>query len=301
MILELMYIVAGLIALITGIYAYLDEKHPKRVGTAAFWIIFGVIFIFGPYMNPALVGGLLFVMGGLTVTKQVSFGTQVNASDEYREKKSAIIGNKIFIPALSIGVVAFSVAQFTDLGGLAGLGIGALAALILTMIYTKEEVKYIPYDSSRLLQQMGAAVILPQLLGALGALFAKAGVGDVVAQIMGGIVPEGNKLVGVIIYCVAMALFTMVMGNAFAAFAVITAGIGIPFVIGAGGNPAVVGLLGLTSGYCGTLMTPMAANFNIVSATILEMKDKNGVMKAQLPVSILMLISQIALMYFMAF
>ena len=240
-------------------------------------------------------------MGGLTVTKQVSFGTQVNASDEYREKKSAIIGNKIFIPALSIGVVAFSVAQFTDLGGLAGLGIGALAALILTMIYTKEEVKYIPYDSSRLLQQMGAAVILPQLLGALGALFAKAGVGDVVAQIMGGIVPEGNKLVGVIIYCVAMALFTMVMGNAFAAFAVITAGIGIPFVIGAGGNPAVVGLLGLTSGYCGTLMTPMAANFNIVSATILEMKDKNGVMKAQLPVSILMLISQIALMYFMAF
>lgn len=301
MILELMYIVAGLIALITGIYAYLDEKHPKRVGTAAFWIIFGAIFIFGPYMNPALVGGLLFVMGGLTVTKQVSFGTQVNASDEYREKKSAIIGNKIFIPALSIGVVAFSVAQFTDLGGLAGLGIGALAALILTMIYTKEEVKYIPYDSSRLLQQMGAAVILPQLLGALGALFAKAGVGDVVAQIMGGIVPEGNKLVGVIIYCVAMALFTMVMGNAFAAFAVITAGIGIPFVIGAGGNPAVVGLLGLTSGYCGTLMTPMAANFNIVSATILEMKDKNGVMKAQLPVSILMLISQIALMYFMAF
>ncbi|SJZ42546.1 Uncharacterized membrane protein [Cetobacterium ceti] len=301
MILELMYIVAGLIALITGVYAYLDEKHPKRVGTAAFWIIFGVIFIFGPYMNPALVGGLLFVMGGLTVTKQVSFGTQVNASDEYREKKSAIIGNKIFIPALSIGVVAFSVAQFTDLGGLAGLGIGALAALILTMIYTKEEVKYIPYDSSRLLQQMGAAVILPQLLGALGALFAKAGVGDVVAQIMGGIVPEGNKLVGVIIYCVAMALFTMVMGNAFAAFAVITAGIGIPFVIGAGGNPAVVGLLGLTSGYCGTLMTPMAANFNIVSATILEMKDKNGVMKAQLPVSILMLISQIALMYFMAF
>lgn len=301
MILEVMYIVAGLIALITGVYAYLDERHPKRVGTAAFWIIFGVIFIFGPYMNPALVGGLLFVMGGLTVTKQVSFGTQVNASDEYREKKSAIIGNKIFIPALSIGVVAFSVAQFTDLGGLAGLGIGALAALILTMIYTKEEVKYIPYDSSRLLQQMGAAVILPQLLGALGALFAKAGVGDVVAQIMGGIVPEGNKLVGVIIYCVAMALFTMVMGNAFAAFAVITAGIGIPFVIGAGGNPAVVGLLGLTSGYCGTLMTPMAANFNIVSATILEMKDKNGVMKAQLPVSILMLISQIALMYFMAF
>ncbi|MGL4307913.1 DUF979 domain-containing protein [Cetobacterium sp. SF1] len=301
MILEIMYIVAGIIAVITGVYAYLDANHPKRVGTASFWIIFGIIFIFGPYINPALVGALLFVMGGLTITKQVGFGTQSNSSDEYREKKSNIIGNKIFIPALSIGIVAFSIAQFTTLGGLAGLGIGALVALLLAMFYTKEEIKYIPYDSSRLLQQMGAAVILPQLLGALGSLFAKAGVGDVVSQIMGGIVPEGNRLLGVIIYCVSMALFTMVMGNAFAAFAVITAGIGIPFVIGAGGDPAVVGLLGLTSGYCGTLMTPMAANFNIVPAAILEMKNKNDIMLTQLPVSLAMLVSQIGLMYFMAF
>ena len=102
-------------------------------------------------------------------------------------------------------------------------------------------------------------------------------------------------------YCVGMAIFTMIMGNAFAAFAVITAGVGVPFVIGLGGNPALVGALGLTAGYCGTLMTPMAANFNIVPASILEMKDKNGVIKAQVPQALILLVLHIVVMYLFAF
>jgi uncharacterized membrane protein len=169
------------------------------------------------------------------------------------------------------------------------------------MFFTKENPKYIAYDSSRLLQQMGAAVILPQLLGSLGALFTKAGVGAVIASMMGTVVPEGNKLAGVVIYCLAMAIFTMIMGNAFAAFAVITAGIGLPFVINSGANPAIVGALGLTAGYCGTLLTPMAANFNIVPAAVLEMKNKNGVILAQLPMALTLLVIHMGIMYFWAF
>ena len=251
--LEIMYIAGGIVSILTGAYAFMDKDHPKRVGTALFWAIFGFIFIFGGMINPVIVGGLLLVLGGLTITKNVGFGTQVNSDEAYRTKKSEIIGNKLFIPAISIGVVAFSVAQFTSLGGLVGLGIAAVVSLALTMFFTKENPKYIAYDSSRLLQQMGAAVILPQLLGSLGALFTKAGVGAVIASMMGTVVPEGNKLAGVVIYCLAMAIFTMIMGNAFAAFAVITAGIGLPFVINSGANPAIVGALGLTAGYCGTL------------------------------------------------
>ncbi|MCB6314216.1 DUF979 domain-containing protein, partial [Gordonibacter pamelaeae] len=72
------------------------------------------------------------------------------------------------------------------------------------------------------------------------------------------------------IYCLGMVIFTMIMGNAFAAFSVITLGIGIPFVIAQGGNPVVVGALGMTCGFCGTLLTPMAANFNIVPTAVLE-------------------------------
>ncbi|WP_291259969.1 DUF979 domain-containing protein [Fusobacterium sp.] len=299
--LETMYILCGLVLITCGFYAIKDPGNPKRIGSFIFWTIFGVIFMAGPYMNPTLVGASLLVMGALTATKNVSLGSLKNSSDEYRVAQEKKIGNKIFIPALSIGVIAFSIAQFTKLGGIIGLGIGAIISLILTIIFTKEKVTNIPYDSARMLQQMGPSVILPQLLGALGALFAKAGVGEVVAEIMGGIIPDGNKLFGVIGYCLAMAIFTIIMGNAFAAFAVITAGIGIPFVINLGADPAVVGALGLTAGYCGTLMTPMAANFNIVPASILEMENKNGVILVQAPIAGTLLILHIILMYLLAF
>ena len=98
-----------------------------------------------------------------------------------------------------------------------------------------------------------------------------------------------------------MALFTAIMGNAFAAFAVITAGIGIPFVVAQGGSPVVVAALGMTSGYCGTLLTPMAANFNTLPVALMEMKDQLGVIKQQFPIAISMLLIQIMLMYFLAF
>lgn len=300
-ILEIMYIVCGIVLIVSGIYAFKDDKNPKRIGSCIFWVLFGILFMAGPYLDKVLVGGILLVMGALTATKNVKIGSLTNSSEAFRTAQAEKIGNTLFIPALSIGVVAFAVAQFTKLGGLVGLGIGALVALVLTMVVTKENPKYIPYDSTRMLQQMGATVILPQLLGALGAVFAKAGVGAVIAEIMGGVIPEGNRLFGVIGYCVAMAVFTMIMGNAFAAFAVITAGIGVPFVINLGANPVLVGALGLTAGYCGTLMTPMAANFNIVPASILEMEDKNGVIKAQVPQASLLLILHILAMYFFAF
>lgn len=243
-ILEMMYIFCGIVLIVCGIYAFYDKGNSKKIGSALFWILFGILFMAGPYLNKALVGAILLVMGVLTATKNVKAGSLINSSEEFRKARAKEIGNKIFIPAISVGVGAFAVAQFTTLGGLVGLGIGALIALILTIIVTKEKPKYIPYDSSRLLQQMGPTVILPQLLGALGAVFAKAGVGEVIATMMGGVIPEGSRLFGVIGYCVGMAIFTMIMGNAFAAFAVITAGVGVPFVIGLGANPALVGAWG---------------------------------------------------------
>ena len=98
-----------------------------------------------------------------------------------------------------------------------------------------------------------------------------------------------------------MALFTIIMGNGFAAFSVITAGVGVPFLIAQGADPVVVGALGLTAGYCGTLVTPMAANFNIMPAALLEMRSKYGILRAQAPVAAVLLCVHIALMYFLAF
>ena len=73
-------------------------------------------------------------------------------------------------------------------------------------------------------------------------------------------------------YGLGMVLFTVIMGNAFAAFPVMTAGIGLPLLIQQhGADPAILGSIGMLTGYCGTLMTPMAANFNLVPAALLEL------------------------------
>jgi uncharacterized membrane protein len=46
-------------------------------------------------------------------------------------------------------------------------------------------------------------------------------------------------------------------------------------------------------------MTPMAANFNIVPAALLELPDKNAVIKAQLPTALPLLLANIVLLYFL--
>jgi len=300
--LEGIYIIAGCIALMTAMYALKDKDHPSAVGTATFWGLLGLVFIFGKYIPAEAVGAILILMGCMTAMKKVKFGSQENAPESQRLESANRIGNKIFIPALTIGIVAFIFGSFIkSLGGLVGLGAGAILASIVALMITKSEAKYVGYDGSRLLQQVGSASILPQLLAALGSLFAAAGVGEVISSGIGGVITEGNTLAAVIAYCLGMAIFTMIMGNAFAAFAVITAGIGMPFVIMQGANPAIAGILALTAGYCGTLMTPMAANFNIVPAAVLETTNKNRVIISQIPFALALLCVHIVLMYTLAF
>lgn len=301
-IMELFYIFGGVIPLIASFYAFKDQNNPTRLGTALFWFVFGLMFVFGKWVPSFIVGIGIIILGLLTITKQVNITNLPDTSDAHKETASITIGQKIWIPTLSIGVIAMLLSPLKYVGGLVSLGISSFVAFLLAAYFTKDSLKKgYTYDAPRLLHGMGAAVILPQLLGALGAIFSKAGVGDVVANTMSQIVPVGNPLTGVILYCVSMAVFTIIMGNGFAAFAVITAGIGIPFVINIGGNPAVVGALGLTAGYCGTLMTPMAANFNLVPASVLEINDKYRVIKTQLPYALILLVAHIVLMYWLAF
>ncbi|MTM14248.1 DUF979 family protein, partial [Turicibacter sanguinis] len=209
--------------------------------------------------------------------------------------------NKLFVPALVLAVLAFVIAQFTNLGSYNAIGLSGIGALIVMFFISKSNVKEANDESIRLLSQVGPTAILPQILAALGTLFTVAGVGDVIAGGVSQVIPEGNIWLGVIAYCVGMVVFTAVMGNAFAAFSVITAGIGVPFVFALGANPLIAGALALTAGFCGTLLTPMAANFNIVPASILELKNQYGVIKAQAPFAIIMLIIHIILMRFLAF
>lgn len=295
---QIIYILCGLVSISTGIRGLKNEK--AKIGTFLFWTILGIIFIFGEAIPYKVTGGLLVILAIITVTKQLHIGKFENISSQFKIAQSEKLKNKIFIPAVLIGIAAFLILQFkigkTAIPPALGIGGGSLVALLAAAIIIKPKFSETNEDTSKLLMQIGATAILPQLLAALGAVFTKAGVGKVIAASISSVVPTGNVFIGIVIYAIGMVIFTMIMGNAFAAFSVITAGIGIPFIIKNGGNPAVIGALGMTAGYCGTLMTPMAANFNIVPASILEIKDKYGIIKVQAPMALLLLVTHIILM-----
>ena len=301
LLLELFYIMIGLFMGVTMVFTLKDKNHKTRIGTALFWGILAVIFILGNYIPSMIVGILVVVIAVLSATKQINIGTLKQLDETFANLKAEKLGLKIFIPSLSIAVIAMLVAQFTSFPGTVAIGIASIIALVLTFILTKANSKELLEDTNRMYQSIGAFAILPQLLASLGVLFTTAGVGDKIASIISNVIPTGNALVGVATYCVGMALFTAIMGNAFAAFAVITAGIGVPFVFAIGGDPLICGTLALTAGYCGTLITPMAANFNMLPAALLELKDKNSVIKAQAPIALTLLVVHIFMMYIWGF
>ena len=301
MLLEIFYIIIGIMMLNTAVLTLKDKSHKAKIGTATFWSLLGIIFIFGPYIPSAIVGGILVVIAILTLTKQVKPGTTKALDSKFGEEQANKLGLKVFIPSLVIALVALGIAQFTPISGTAAIGVAAIIALIVAFIITKAKPRALVEESDRMLQSVGAVSILPQLLAALGALFTAAGVGDVISSGISSVLPQGNIFIGVTAYCIGMALFTMIMGNAFAAFSVITVGIGIPFVFAQGAHVAIAGALALTAGYCGTLLTPMAANFNIMPAALLEIEDKNSIIKHQAPVALILLAIHIVLMYFLAF
>lgn len=299
-ILEFFYILIGLLSIMTSVRAFRDTTNKARIGTGLFWLILGVIFAAGNFMPYMVSGILLAVIGVLTLFKQVKIGKLAELSEKEGEESAKRIGSWVFFPSVLLAVVAVGM-SYTPLGGQVGIGIASIVALIVAMIITRATPKTALDDTDRMFQSVGTTGILPQLLAALGVIFNAAGVGDVISGAISGFVPEGNRLAGVIAYCLGMMIFTMVMGNGFAAFTVITAGIGVPFVMAQGGDPVVAGTLAMTAGFCGTLLTPMAANFNALPAALLEMKDTNGVIKAQAPMAFVMIAIHIVLMYFLAF
>ena len=299
--LQIFYIMIGLYMGLTMVFTIKDKNHKTRIGTALFWGILSAVFMFGDYIPSQIVGALVIVIAVLSATKQINIGTLKQLDETFATLKVEKLGLKIFIPSLSIAIIAMLIASFTDFSGTVAIGISSTLTLVLTFVITKAKPKEFLEDSNRMYQSMGSFVILPQLLASLGVLFTAAGVGDKISAIISGVIPTGNVLVGVIAYCVGMAVFTAIMGNAFAAFSVITVGVGLPFVFAQGGDPVVCSVLALTAGYCGTLLTPMAANFNMLPAALLELKDKNAVIKAQAPIAIILLVTHIFLMYTLGF
>ena len=296
--LNVVWVIIGLITIYAGIKNLLDKENPSRVGTAVFWCSFGIVCGFGSWLPAKVSGALVLIMCLPPIFKKVKIGKTDNPTKEHTEQQFKKIGMKIFVPAFSVAVCSLFFALFSNMSSMVAITVGVIVAMILLMAFDAKQNKPAVFlnDSERFLGITGPLSMLPQLLGCLGGVFTAAGVGDVIAQLVEKIVPKGNVNIGIIVYAIGMVLFTMIMGNAFAAITVMTVGIGAPFVLAYGANPVVIGMLALTCGYCGTLLTPMAANFNILPVAILNMKDRWGAIKNQVLVAIFMLVFQICYM-----
>ncbi len=294
--LELIYIFIGLICLYTGIKNFKDKTNKNRIGTAIFWCLLGVVIGFGNWIPNKINGALIIILTLPAIFKKVGTGEKKSIPQEKIQESANKIGIKLFLPALSIGIFAiiFALLSFSPL---VGIGVGVIVGIILLRIYSKENtINVFLNEAADTLSILGPLSLMPLLLASLGSIFEKAGVGQVISKLVSYIVPEGNVTIGIIVFALGMVLFTMIMGNAFAAITVMLVGVAQPFVLQYGANPIIIGMIGLTAGYCGTLLTPMAANFNILPVAMLDMKDRFGVIKNQILLSICLLVFQIMYM-----
>ena len=306
-----LYVFSGAVFASFAIGSARDATNRKRWGNAAFWALLTVSFWFGDYLGDIGNGVLVLLLVAIAGLHLIGRGSAESSTPQERERCSERYGNRLFLPALIIPFTAFAgtlAFNYTPLKAsglidpksvtLVLLGVGVILALAVCYAWLRPPALAPIDEGGRLADSIGWALVLPQMLAALGAVFAAAGIGATIGSLAGAIIPQGSIFLAVLLYALGMVVFTMIMGNAFAAFPVMIAAIGVPILIHQdGGRAAVIGAVGMLAGYCGTLMTPMAANFNIVPAALLELRNQYGVVKVQIATAIPLLICNIVILY----
>ena len=294
-----------------------------RFAHALFWSLIAVLFASGEAVLAASKAGnrLPAQLAGVAVILLALLATRMRrehiaeAPEEQRRASAEHLGHRLFGPALLIPLVTVLIALLgaklrigaTPLFAegnitLPALALAGIIAAVAAIAITREPPIRAAIEGRRLLDTMGWAALLPLVLATLGGVFAASGVGEAVSALVSAVIPADSRVACLLAFGLGMVLFTVIMGNAFAAFPVMMAGIGLPLLIHQhGADPAALGAIGMVTGYCGTLMTPMAANFNLVPAALLELDDPNAVIRMQLPTAIPLMLVNLLLMYWLAF
>ena len=298
-----------------ALLSWRDAGNPRRLSTGTFWALLAVVFLVGERLPTAIVGSIVVGIALIAGFGGVKLGRYAERTLEQRRADAQRFGAKLFVPALLIPAITLLLAvplKGVQVGGLplldaqqttlVALAVACVIATAAACVLTRETPAMGVEQSRRLLDSIGWAAVLPMLLATLGSVFAAAGVGEAVANVVREVIPVDSRIAVVLAYALGMALFTIIMGNAFAAFPVMTAGIGLPLLVqGHGADAAPLAAIGMLSGYCGTLLTPMAANFNLVPAALLELRDPHAVIKAQVGTALPLLAANVVLMYFLVF
>ncbi|MEO6076733.1 MAG: DUF979 family protein [Dokdonella sp.] len=319
--LEYLYWLVGAFLLATAFFNLRAHRWPL----VGFWALLALPFLFGDAMLaaekdgvrwPVQAMGAAVILLGLMATR-IRLGGHAESRGELERRTTSAeqLGNRLFTPALGIPALTlllFLTGTWLKPGGvslfedkaitLSSLGVASVLTLFMAMRTTGASFAVGVREGSRLLDSISWAVLLPMLLATLGAVFAATGVGDAIAMLTTQAIPVDNRMVVLLAFAFGMVVFTVIMGNAFAAFPVMMAGIGLPLlIVQHHAHPAELGALGMLTGYCGTLLTPMAANFNIVPAVLLELRSQYAVIASQIPTALCLLVVNIALMALLVF
>jgi len=301
------------------VVAFMDARS-RRWSAAAFWVVIAVPFLFGDAILAAMKDGTrwpaqavgigLIALGVLAARGKLRTHEDSREAQAQRRAGAERFGNTLFVPALAIPLETVALVLSapylrwnatplidTSQATLISLGIACLVALAIAVRIVRAPFSQSLVEGRRLLDALGWAALLPMVLATLGSVFAATGVGDAVAAIVGAVIPADSRLACLVAFALGMVVFTVIMGNAFGAFPVMMAGVGLPLlVLRHHANPAVLGAIGMLTGYCGTLLTPMAANFNLVPAALLDLRDDYGVIRAQWPTATVLFVVNIAIM-----
>jgi len=313
--LEHLYWVVGAMFAAFALLSLFDRTSKKALGNAAFWGLMAASLIGGSYFGDFANGLIVLGLVGLAGLGFTGRSHPKTTSQAERKAFADRRGNWLFMPALLIplivliGTFAFHFTAFGQQNLFAPrretyffLLAGVLVALLVAQFWLKPPVTAPLQEGRRLIDAIGWAAVLPQLLVAMGVVFDKVGVSGLIREGTLAILPPGNLFLAVLVFALGMAMFTIITGNAFAAFPVMASAIAVPLLIDTyHGNPAAIGAIGMLAGFCGTLLTPLAANFNIVPVRLLELRDPNAVVKAQAPTALPLFVINVALIYFLAF
>ena len=280
----------------------------RRRTDFAYWGLLAILFGAGDWLPGELVGvGVIAValVAGIGKVGRHARGDRAEPTTPRID-----IGDRVFAPALAIPLLCvalvFAFKALTVDGKplldaqqstLFALGLACVIAFVIALVLTRQPPRVGIAAGTDLFDAVGWAPLLPLMLAMLGAVFVRSHVGEIIADLVARAIPVDSRLACIVAYGLGMVVFTAIMGNAFAAFPVMMAGIGLPLLVAKhGASPAPLAALGMLTGYCGTLLTPMAANFNLIPVALLELEDDWAVIKAQAPTGLALMVVNLALM-----
>ncbi|HLL58327.1 MAG TPA: DUF979 family protein, partial [Allosphingosinicella sp.] len=213
-----LYVMAGLMFAAFALLSALDATNSKRFGNAAFWGLMALSLLAGDQLGDFGNGLLVLGLAALAGFGQIGRSNPLTTNDEERRHFSDKFGNRLFLPALIIPATALFgtlLYNYTPLGTLGFfepkretyilLGLGVLLALAVIFVWLRPPAVAPLQEGRRLIDAIGWAAVLPQMLAALGVLFAAAGVGTVIGDMTRSVIPEGSVFATVAVFGIGMA------------------------------------------------------------------------------------------------